>query len=183
MIGPWGRAFGYRVATKTLAQIRAAANAARFALKIDQPNIDMVDLLENQLRRNGIHFHIVDPAAIPGEAARAIPDEGMILIAADVYDAIHSEDPSHQLLVPHEIAHIALRHAATFARTTSIKLHTSLEDSEVQADRFSHEFVMPIDLVQKHCKSMADIVRIFNVPQEEAEIRIDQLRRERLIPW
>lgn len=183
MIGPWQREPGFRVAAKSLSQIRMSALTTRDLLRVNQPNIDVVELLENELRRNGIHFHIVDPEVIPGEAARAVPDEGVILVTSESYESICDEDPDFQLLVPHEIAHIVLRHAATFARATSAYVHTSMEDSEVQADRFSHEFVMPIALVQKHCQSIGDMQRVFNVSVREAQIRRDQLLREQVINW
>jgi len=145
--------------------------------------INMGDLLENRLRRIGIHFHVVDRSVIPREAARAIPDEGLILITAEAYDGIHMEEPAHELLVAHEIAHFALRHAATFARAMSQELHSIFEDSEIQADQFSHEFVMPPAVVQRHCQSIEGIRLVFNVPQKDAEIRHDVLRAEGLIRW
>ena len=183
MIGPWAREPGYRVAAKSLDQIRTSALATRAILKVNQTNFDVVELLENELRRNGIHFHIVEAERIPGEAARAVPDEGRILITSESYEAICNEEPDFQLLVPHEVAHIVLRHSATFARTTSTRVHTSIEDSEVQADRFSHEFAMPNVLVRKHCRSIGDIQQVFNVNLHEAQIRRDQLRREQEINW
>ena len=183
MIGPWHREPGYRVATKSLAQIRNAALAVREILKLTQPNIDVVQLLENRLRRIGIHFHVVERQRIPGEAARAVPDEGTLYVTSESYERIYKGDPEFQLLIPHEIAHFALRHSSTFARTISPIAHTSFEDSEVQADRFSHEFTMPIHILKANCKCVSDIQRIFNVTKMEAQIRRDQLLREQVIDW
>jgi Zn-dependent peptidase ImmA (M78 family) len=159
------------------------AQNARFALEIRDSPVDMVDLLENRLRKNGIHYHVVDERRIPGDAARAIPEQGLLLITKEAYFAVHLRDPRQELLVPHELAHFALRHAATFARTRSLEPYSMFEDSEVQADQFSHEFVMPPELVRRHCQSIEDIQRAFNVPIEDARIRQRVLSAERAIKW
>jgi hypothetical protein len=130
----------------------------------------MVDLLENRLRRAGIHFHIVDADAIPGEAARALPEKGLLLVTQEAYDGIHAGDPDHMLLVPHEIGHFALDHAASFARS-NLPYHGICEDSEIQADQFSHEFLMPVSLVMRHCMSWDEIQRVFGIPAKEARLR------------
>src|SRR6266446_1043268 len=113
MIGPWGRPKGVRVAPKNLDEIREVARRARVVLGIAGHPIDMVDLLENRLRKMAIHFHVVDRLAIPNDAARAVPDDGLILITEEAYNGIHDEDPKHELLVAHELAHFALRHSAS----------------------------------------------------------------------
>ena len=183
MIGPWGRPRGIRVAPKNLDEVRAIARRARVALGIVGHPIDMVDLLENRLRRIAIHFHVVERSVIPREAARAIPEKGLILITEEAYNGIHDEDPKHELLVPHEFAHFALRHAVTFARATLLDPHSLFEDSEVQADQFSHEFVMPSAIVQRHCQSILAIQQVFNVSLKDAQIRHTVLRAEGLIQW
>ncbi len=183
MIGPWGRLKGVRVAARAAIQIRDIALAARVRLRVDAPRVNMADLLENALRKNGIHYHIVEQARISGEAARAEPETGRILVAADAYDGICAENPAHQLLIPHELAHFVLRHAITFARSISGESHSLWEDSEVQADFFSHEFTMPAILLRRHCQSAVDIMRVFNVPKQDAEIRARVLRQEGDINW
>jgi hypothetical protein len=174
---------GVRVSPRNLDQIRATALAARRVLRITKVRIDMIDLLENRLRSIGIHYHLVDTSRIPGDAARAIPEEGKLLLTADAYNAIHDKDPNHQLLVPHELGHFALRHSATFSRVISQELHMGLEDSEVQADLFSHEFTMPIEAVQEFCNSIEMIQKVFNVPAKDAKIRADKFRVEGLVDW
>lgn len=183
MIGPWLRPKGAHVAARNLDQIRRIALSARNFLGIEEVRINMIDLLENRLRRVGIHYHVVDPSRIPGEAARAIPEEGIILITSRAHNAVHDGDPRHQLLVPHELGHFALKHSAFFSRTTSSESHMALEDSEVQADLFSHEFAMPIDMVQRHCRSLDSIQNVFNVQRLDARIRRDKLQIEGLITW
>lgn len=183
MIGPWARPRGIRVAPKTVSQIRNTAQCARLILGLNGSRINMIDLLENKLRLIGINFHIVESTVIPGEAARAIPDEGTILLTLEAYQAIHDGDVKQQLLVPHEFAHFVLKHAITFARAISHTPHPALEDSEVQADYFSHEFTMPVELVRRHCQSITAIQEVFGVPQQDAIIRTDMLRRENLISW
>ena len=185
MIGPWLRPRGTRVAPRNLEQIRRVAIATRTLLKVEDPRIDMIDLLENKLRNRGIHFHLVQPSDIPGDAARAIPQQGKLLLSIEAYDAIHNGDRVQELLIPHEIGHFALMHdtTAVFSREITWHTHTALEDSEVQADRFSHEFAMPINMVKEHCRSLSAIEKIFNVPKEDARIRMEQLRQEGLIDW
>jgi hypothetical protein len=177
MIGPWGRPRGMRVALRNLGQVRAVALRARDLLGISHHPINMVDLLENRLRRAGIHFHIVDADAIPGEAARALPEKGRLLVTQEAYDGIHAGDSDHTLLVPHEIGHFALDHAASFARS-NLRDHGIWEDSEIQADQFSHEFLMPVSLVMRHCMSWADIQRVFGIQAKEARLRHLVLRLE-----
>jgi hypothetical protein len=183
MIGPWGRPRGIRVAPRNVDEIRAFARRARVALGIFSHPIDMVELLENRLRKIAIHFHIVEDALIPREAARAIPEQGLILLTEEAYNGIHEGDPQYELLVPHELGHFALRHVATFARAMSSVPHSVFEDSEVQADQFSHELVMPAALVQRHCQSTRAIQQVFNIPGKDAEIRHIILRAEGLIHW
>jgi len=180
MIGPWGRPRGMRVAARNSGEIRAVALRARELLGIAEHPIDMVDLLENALRRIGIHFHIVDADAIPGEVARALPERGLLLVTLDAYDGIHAGDPDHTLLIPHEIGHFALDHATSFARSIS-RDHLVFEDSEIQADQFSHEFVMPVSLVKRHCSTREDFQRVFGIPRKDAEIRHNVLRAEGFI--
>lgn len=177
MIGAWGRPRGMRVAPRNLGQIRSVALRARELLGISEHPIDMVDLLENGLRRNGIHFHIVEADAIIGEAARAVPDRGLLLVTEQAYDGILAGDPDHMLLIPHEIGHFALEHAASFA-LSNLGRHGIFEDSEIQADQFSHEFLMPVSLVARHCSSWEDVQRVFWVPEREARIRHRVLRTE-----
>lgn len=183
MIGPWLRAPGVRVAYRSLAQIRKTALAARSVLGVTEPNIDMIDLLENRLRKVGIHFHLVESAEMPGEAARALPEAGLIVLTKEAYNAIHDDDADYHLLVPHEFAHIALRHRATFSRATSRDPIITGEDSEVQADWFSHEFAMPVELMRRYCASVEMVQQAFNVPRREAEIRVSALRQENVISW
>src|SRR5712691_9045790 len=128
IIGPWHRPRGYRVAARTLGEIRAVAQRARALLGVTGSDLDMVALLENNLRKQGIHFHVVSPDQLPGDAARAEPEMGRLLITEPAYDALHRRDPTVQLLVPHELAHFALQHVVTFARTNTDNAHTGLED-------------------------------------------------------
>lgn len=183
MIGPWGRPRGFKVAPKTLSQIRSVALASRQRLGIFDSPINMVDLLENRLVLHGISYHVVEAERIPGDAARAVPDEGLLLITDEAHKALYGRNPDHELLVAHEFAHFVLRHAASFSRSLQGENHHMSADSEVQADHFSHEFVMPPLLVKRHCQSAEDIHRAFNVPIKDARIRRDVLRSERLIEW
>ncbi len=178
MIGPWGRPRGIRVSAKNLGEIRSIATRARETLGVNEHPIDMVDLLENTLRRHGIHFHVVENTSILGEAARAIPEKGLILVTLRAYDGIHMRHPEHVLLVPHELGHFALGHAVTFARSMSTTPHGILEDSEIQADQFSHEFLMPPVMVRRHCLSPQDLQRVFGISKKDAEIRYAVLRAE-----
>jgi hypothetical protein len=183
MIGPWGRPNGFRVAPKTVIQIRGRALRAREMLDITGSYIDMVDLLENRLDRIGIRYHVVEGTRIRGDAARAVPEKGLLLISDAAHTALYKRDPAFELLVPHELGHFALVHAASFSKTLPSEVHYPVEDSEAQADHFSHEFVMPPFLVQRQCTSAEDIQRVFNMPIKDARIRRDVLRQERLITW
>jgi len=182
-IGPWHRPRGYRVAPRTVGEIRAVAQRARVLLGVTGPelDLDMVSLLENKLRKHGIHFHIVSPDQLPGDAARIEPETGRLLITEPAYDSIHERDPNFQLLIPHELAHLALEHVVTFARTNTGDAHSALEDSEVQADVFSHEFVMPVHQVKRRCQTVDDIARVFNVPKKDARIRAGVLRGDGIL--
>lgn len=182
-IGPWYRPRGVRVAHRSVSQIRVVGQNARHALGITEPRMNMVRLLEITLPQHGIHFHIVEPAQIPDEVARAESETGRILVTLPAYDALHAGKAEYQLLIPHEFAHLALGHSITFARMSARDAHTALEDSEVQADLFSHEFAMPGELVRRHCQSVDDIMRVFNVPRQDAGIRAQILRQDGVIDW
>lgn len=183
MIGPWGRSRGARVAAKGVDEIRRIALRSRAILQVEEPRINMVRLFEWRLRRRGIQPHVVDADSIKGDAARA--DIEQIRITLEAYLALTDGDPAYELLVPHEFGHIALGHANSvyFSREASWYVHDSIEDSEAQADRFSHEFAMPIDLVRAHCRSLDSIREVFNVPYQDARIRMTQLQQERAIDW
>jgi hypothetical protein len=183
IIGPWYRPRGVRVAHRSVGEIRVMAQNARRELGITGARINMVRLLEFVLPGSGIHYHVVEPADIPDEVARAEPETGRILLTIQAYNALHANDPSYELLIPHEFAHLALQHSITFARLAARDAHTALEDSEVQADVFSHEFSMPWQIVQRHCRSVDDIVREFNVPKQDARIRAQVLRQDSIISW
>jgi hypothetical protein len=182
-IGAWGRENGYRVAPILHEAIRVAADNARRALGINSLRIDMCKLLECDLEVIGYHFHIAEDDDIKGEVARAEPANGRLTLTLAAYDGIRARDSKYELILPHEIGHIALNHASTFAYSNPNIVHGAMQDSEVQADHFSHEFAMPIYAIQRHCRSVDDIRSFFNVPKLDAEIRANTLRLEKFIDW
>lgn len=174
---------GVRVLHRSRDDIKLVAQKSRLALDIIGVKIDIVDLLENKLRERGIHFHVEEDDDMAGDIARAAPAQGVIRIGTSAYLSLTARELTHALVVPHELGHIALRHDFSFARATTDLPHLLSEDSEWQAEYFAHEFLMPWDLVQHYCRSVADIERKFEISRQDAEMRAFCLRRERLIGW
>lgn len=178
---------GFRVAAITSHRLRAIAVALRPKLRelgcfINGSNvIDASWLLENVLYRAGYDYHVLPKHDLPGAVAFTIPADHVIVIREDVYDRIEAGTAFSRSTVLHEFAHIFLGHSVTLHRHGTAGAHRWIEDSEWQANNFTVELLMPIDVVEAHnCDPRALVVEC-GVSLEAATLRVKKLRERGLI--
>lgn len=180
---------GYQVTPRSRAKIRETAEFARFVCGLgDETRFDVDIILEHRLGPVGLHWDIVDKRELgDDQEARAIPDAGVLLVREDIH-AQWTDETSWgaraRFTFAHELGHLFMHTGVPFHRTQEKRTsHPPFEDSEWQADTFAAEFLMPVRLVNAHCRSAAEIVREFGVSRQAARIRVANLREDNLLEW
>jgi len=146
------------------------------------PLIDVQRFLEHDLLdKLGIVFHVGEIEDMGEDEALTFPDRHEIHIREDVYERLRRGDLRARFTVIHEFAHWVLHPGLGLARSAKGSVHQFFQDSEWQADAFAGEFLMPADLVIKHCKTAAQVAAMFGVSMGAAIVRINVLKAEGLL--
>lgn len=172
---------GIKVKRLSVQEIREAANGFRSLLGLDEPAIDVINLLDS-MQYAGVGYDVWERSEMGDDEARCLPDEYTILIREDVFDAASEGKPRARFTMAHEFGHLLMHSGVSpqLARTKS-PIHHWEYDSEWQADTFAAELLMPADQVVARCKTIQDIQNIFNVSWKAASIRFQELKKEGLI--
>nr|VFK65383.1 MAG: protein of unknown function (DUF955) [Candidatus Kentron sp. TC] len=182
------RPTGWKVDPLSTHKIRGTSTSSRrflvdrFSFIEDGYRIDALKLFERVIEDIGFPFSVEHERYMGSNLALTDVSKRTVKIRQDIYDgakSIYSGLARFTLI--HELGHIVLHsnQAPSFSRTKSN--HEWYEDSEWQADTFSGEFLMPVNLVQSLCSCPNDIVKVFGVSQSAAYVRWDKLKREGLI--
>ena len=171
---------GVKVKRRSVWEIRENAMKLRELLDIGPGAVDVLKLLEHKLHELGVDFQVVEVEELSQDEGLCEPNEDIIKIRQDVYEALSYGDARARFTAVHEIGHLVMHTNVQLARS-SVQYHHWKEDSEWQADTFSAEFLMPADEVAEHCSSELDIQYRFNVSKQAAEIRWRELKREGVV--
>ncbi|ANN74684.1 hypothetical protein BAU08_09650 [Bordetella bronchialis] len=140
--------------------------------------LNTTHLLENVLQRAGYSFHPDDSGSLQQTVAFAVPEQKLIVIREDIYDALLDDDPFARYTVVHEFSHIFLQHAVTLHRNAILGDHHWWEDSEWQANNLAAEILMPVEVVRRLGGKPLLIQAACGVSSKAAGYRVDNLKRE-----
>ncbi|MCP5228096.1 ImmA/IrrE family metallo-endopeptidase [Accumulibacter sp.] len=182
--GPLG---GFRVAGRSIADIRVSADNVRRILGIGNAPQDMdIGLLLDRLSVTyGITYDVlyVDEMPHPEVEACWDPESITMHIRTDVFERACRNDPRARFTVMHELGHGLLGHRRTINRLGISVSPKVYEDSEWQANQFAAEFLMPLDAVRHHrLKTAFEIERHFNASSQAATRRANQLGKRGELP-
>lgn len=173
---------GFKVAPRSADVIANLAGGLRAAFGITGPRFDAEGTLE-QLTLYGVTLDVLaddDPDLPRGVEACWVPDTVTLIVRQSVYKAACAEEPRALFTIAHELGHLALGHRRTFNRDTRTTCEV-FEDSEWQANTFAGAFLMPLELIRAHgVKTVADMMSVFGVSAQAAEIRLAKLRKKGL---
>lgn len=172
---------GVRVPPLSAKKIRTFAEDLRVLFQIETPDVDVLWLLEDRLSHFGVCFTIEPREEMGQDHALTYPNMSMIQVRADVYEGAARDNPRDRFTILHEIGHWMLHPGASLARANGPRNWKPYEDSEWQADTFAAEFGMPVQYVIEQCRCPTDVMRLFRVSEQAAQIRWRNLEREGLI--
>ena len=171
---------GVRVVPKSRAAVRELTSTLREELDERDSYVDVARFIEHKLF---LKFGIVlapQPESVLGvDEGRTYPDKLRIELRDDVYEALIDEEPRARFTAMHEVGHVFLHLGVPLLRTTAPTNHPPYEYSEWQADAFSAEFLMPVDLVkQMRHQTAAAASQLFGVSVAAAIVRFNVLKSE-----
>ena len=175
--GPLG---GFRVSPLSIPQIRSKAVSIRSILELPEGKINQEIFLES-LSSYGITIDIVedtDESIMPIHIeASCIPEEATIYLRKSTYEAVRNNEGRSLFTIFHELGHLLLVHRRTVNRETN-RVIKHYEDSEWQANQFSAEMIMPLNVIEKLKLKTADqLVEVFGASKPAAYRRINQLNK------
>ena len=173
---------GYRVKKLSIQEIRKKADDLRKYYGLGHGYLDVIELLEHYMTVGSrFAFHIVSDKEMNGNAGLSWPQNHYMEIAESIYENAEDGDPESRKIIAHEVGHINLCHAIPLAWSISeTMVHGPLEDSEIQADYYAFELLMPVEGVRE-CKSMREVSEKFIVEHQVAMDRWHALKIEGLI--
>ena len=167
---------GFPVAPSSRLKIRAAALHARKVLGLSPGRINIPRLLDD-LTRYGIYYDVFDRSSgpIPPEVeACYVPEERTLYIRDTVYAEMDRGGMRAVFTLGHEMGHAVLAHRRTLNRSVAdVPVYSQ---SEWQANRFSAEFVMPLnEIFEFDLLTIDQIASFFGVSPAAARVRLDDL--------
>lgn len=176
---------GYIVSPISIDQIRTKAMIVRDALGLGNDAIDLEVFLE-RLSSYGITIDVVDDVDMPGfsfhSEACCIPETATIYLTELTYEKACSNDPRTRFTIFHELGHLILGHSRELHRGNVPKDIKPYVDSEWQADQFSAEMTMPLNVILELKLFDSELIRRqFGVSEPAARRRYEQLKNKRLI--
>ncbi len=178
---------GMKVAPTSYAKLENAANALRPALPRvrtephSQHKLDGWRILEQTLPKAGYQFSVAGMDELDDCAAFTIPERGLVVIRADVYDGLFQDSPFSRSTVIHEMAHIALGHAVTLHRGAVLGQHRFFEDSEWQAKALTAAIMMPIEACLQ-ATSPSHLAEMCGTSEQAATYRLQRLIKDGKVP-
>jgi hypothetical protein len=170
---------GIRVPPLNIEKVRLMAEAARQLFQVEQPKVDVIDLYEVRLHELGVVYEYCDEDELKTEAGLTLPNDGKIKIREDVYNGAHDGNGFHRFTMCHEVGHLLLHGNVALPRATG--QHKWIEDSEWQANTFAAEFMMPVEHLLQLCHSPNDVMAVFGVSREAANMRWRKLQEQGII--
>lgn len=171
-----------KVPARSTKWIRSYTEALRDALEMNEPYFKIVWFMDTFLLRefDGYEFEVVGRAELGSDAGRTYPDQGLVQIRSDVYDDAASGGGFGRFTMAHELGHLFMHRGIGFARHVERQKVADYCNSEVQANRFAAELLMPVSAVET-CKGVRSLQQLCGVSRPAAGIRFKDLREEGLI--
>lgn len=175
---------GVRVTPLSRAAVRELTDALREDLEERGPYVDVARFIEHKLfKRFGVVLAPQPRFVLGLDEGRTYPDRLRIELRDDVYEALIDDEPRARFTAMHEVGHVFLHPGVPLLRTTAPTNHRPYEDSEWQADAFSAEFLMPVNLIKRMPqRTAAAASRLFGVSLKAAIVRFNVLKTEGEIP-
>jgi len=143
------------------------------------PWVDVIGLLEHVLPKFGVDWEYLKESEMGDVEGNTYPSHTTIELREDVYLEACDDNGRARFTVAHEFGHLFLEHKPVYSRRSGP--HEIYEDSEWQANQFAAEFLMPVELVRQYCSGPHDIMTVFGVSWEAADLRWRKLKKERLL--
>jgi Zn-dependent peptidase ImmA (M78 family) len=155
--------------------LRKLAACARACFEIgNQLTFDLIDILENKLPQIDPEFFLQVnhdhslQSQIAGYAEAMKSAVKKIVLSEYIYDGAHQQKADPRFITGHEIGHWLLNQAGNF------QSYPSILQIEKDIDRFTREFLMPHDIVERF-GTPRQLAFACNVPVEQAEFRMSEL--------
>lgn len=163
---------GIKVKPRTKVSIYQSANKLRQILGIDihQP-FDILYFLEITLQKGtNYKFNFVPKSKeYMGDIEAAVsPDEKLMKIRQDVWEALYDDDPRARFTIAHEFGHYFLHKGVPFNRGNPTA-HKTYEDSEWQANTFAAELLAPLEGC--HGLTVEEIMDKYEISRQCAALR------------
>lgn len=142
---------------------------------------DVAAILQQYTTDAEIEILIKPLREMPKGEAIADTTERRLLIRSDVEGRLHDANVRARFTVAHELGHFVLGHQGMSARSAfKDEMYRSAEENnrEKEADYFAECFLMPADLIAENADQF-EIAQRFQVSEEAARIRLENLDRER----
>jgi hypothetical protein len=169
---------GYLVPPIGVEGIRERALGVRSVLNLPDTPVDMAVFLES-LVGWGITLDVVEDYDMLGSEAYCVPETATIYLSNTTYAKACANDPRTRFTIFHELGHLILAHRRELHRGQNLQNGIKpYLDSEWQADQFSAEALMPLDVIIRYGLSSPDeIQKQFGVSEPAAQRRYDQLKK------
>lgn len=171
---------GHIVTPRSIDAIREIAVEVREILGLDERPVSLPHFLD-KLSLFGVTVDVVEDdedftLMLAGVEAVCMPDTATINLTPATYQAAEQNDPRTRFTIFHELGHFVLQHNKAMARANYVA--KPFIDSEWQADQFSAEMVMPLDVIVRHgLRTPTQIARFFQVSFPAANSRVSQLSK------
>lgn len=178
---------GFKVSPKSASTIGSVARSVMSVLLpvtrvARATDIDFEQFVERILPTIGIEFDSITDTSRdiePGAPAAMIGNK--LKMRDSCYIGLCGGVPRDVFTLFHELGHYFLGHERQYTRE-ELREHQAYEDSEWQANEFSGECLMPLSvIINKKLNTIEKIRTEFGVSYEAAEVRLDKLRKRRVI--
>lgn len=176
---------GHIVSPMSILVIRDIASYTRGVLGLTDEAVEVETFLEG-LSEFCITLDVVSDQDMPGfsfhSEACCVPETATIYLTEETYRKACNNDARTRFTIFHELGHLILGHARQLHRAQVQVEPKPFLDSEWQADWFSAEVIMPLEVIMRlKLDTSLKIKAQFMVSEQAAQTRFEQLKKERLI--
>lgn len=171
---------GYRVRPKSRRDIEYIASLVRkYFCSETEPFFPIMDVLEKRIQEliPDFELHIEPDGSLEGKArALTFPNEHIIMVEESVYLGALAGCGMDRTTLAHELGHLFMHPAVSFAKqfeSTSVKTY---ENSEWQSDVFGGELLAPIRLISR--KTIFEVEEEFGVSFAAARAQLKALSKK-----